>query len=47
MAWLDKKETLARYYSLSKEDLTNQKIDLPTLEKEANDMERSLSQRSF
>jgi CHAT domain-containing protein len=46
VAWLDKKETLARYYSLSKEDLSNQKIDLPTLEKEANDMERSLSQRS-
>lgn len=46
IAWLDKKETLARYYSLSKEDLTNQKIDLPALEKEANDMERSLSQRS-
>jgi CHAT domain-containing protein/Tfp pilus assembly protein PilF len=46
VAWLDKKETLARYYSLSKEDLTNQKIDLPTLEREANDMERSLSQRS-
>jgi len=46
VAWLDKKETLARYYSLSKEDLTNQKIDLPTLEKDANDMERSLSQRS-
>jgi CHAT domain-containing protein/Tfp pilus assembly protein PilF len=46
VAWLDKKETLARYYSLSKEDLTNQKIDLPALEKEANDMERSLSQRS-
>ena len=46
LAWLDKKETLARYYSLSKEDLINQKIDLPALEKEANDMERSLSQRS-
>lgn len=46
IAWLDKKETLARYYSLSKEDLTNQKIDLAALEKEANDMERSLSQRS-
>ena len=44
--WLDKKEALARYYSLAKEDLTNQKIDLLTLEKEANDMERSLSQRS-
>ena len=46
IAWLDKKETLARYYSLSKEDLANQKIDLALLEKEANDMERSLSQRS-
>lgn len=46
VAWLDKKETLARYYSLSKEDLSAQKIDLSTLEKEANDMERSLSQRS-
>lgn len=46
VAWLDKKETLARYYSLSKEDLANQKIDLAGLEKEANDMERSLSQRS-
>jgi CHAT domain-containing protein/Tfp pilus assembly protein PilF len=46
MAWLDKKETLARYYSLSKEDLKDQKIDLPALEQEANTMERSLSQRS-
>ncbi len=46
VAWLDKKETLARYYSLSREDLKDQKIDLPTLEKETNDMERSLSQRS-
>ena len=46
MSWLDKKEALARYYSLSKEDLKNQKIDLASLEQEANDMERSLSQRS-
>ncbi|MEK6782773.1 MAG: CHAT domain-containing tetratricopeptide repeat protein [Bacteroidota bacterium] len=46
VTWLDKKETLARYYSLSKEDLKEQKIDLPALEKDANDMERSLSQRS-
>src|SRR5258706_13077412 len=45
-AWLDKKEALARYYSLSKEDLKDQKIDLASLEQEANDMERSLSQRS-
>lgn len=46
VAWLDKKETLARYYSLSKEDLKEQNVDLAVLEKEANDMERSLSQRS-
>jgi CHAT domain-containing protein/Tfp pilus assembly protein PilF len=45
-AWLDKKETLARYYSLSNEDLKNQKIDLAALEQEANSMERSLSQQS-
>ncbi len=46
VAWLDKKETLARLYSLSKEELKEQKVDLPSLEKEANDMERSLSQQS-
>jgi CHAT domain-containing protein len=45
-AWLDKKETLARYYALSKEELAEQKIDLPSLEAEANRLERSLSSRS-
>ncbi|MFN8806100.1 MAG: CHAT domain-containing protein, partial [Bacteroidota bacterium] len=40
------KETLARYYSLSKEELQNQKIDLAATEREANQMERSLSERS-
>jgi CHAT domain-containing protein len=45
-AWLDKKETLARYYALSAEDLKNQKIDLTSLEQEANSMERALSQQS-
>jgi len=45
-AWLDKKETLARYYSLSKEELQNQKIDRAATEREANQMERSLSERS-
>lgn len=45
-AWLDKKETLARYYSLSKQELQDQKIDLAALEQEANSMERSLSQKS-
>jgi hypothetical protein len=46
VAWLDKKETLARYYSLSKQELIDQKIDVASLEREANDMEKSLSQRS-
>ncbi|MFM8913204.1 MAG: CHAT domain-containing protein, partial [Flammeovirgaceae bacterium] len=45
-AWLEKKETLARYYSLSKEELQNQKIDLAATERDANQMERSLSERS-
>jgi CHAT domain-containing protein len=46
LQWLDKKESLARYYSLSKEELTEQKIDLAAIEAEANRMERSLSSRS-
>lgn len=46
LAWLDKKEALARYYSLSKEELTNQKVDLDALEKDANDRERALSAKS-
>jgi len=46
VAWLDRKEALARYYSLSKEDLQNQKIDLAAAEQEVNNLERSLSQRS-
>ncbi|GHN00482.1 hypothetical protein WSM22_19710 [Cytophagales bacterium WSM2-2] len=45
-AWLDKKETLARYYSLSKDELNEQKIDLAALEQDANTMERALSQKS-
>lgn len=46
LSWLDKKETLARYYSLSKEELTQQQIDIRALEEEANRMERSLSSQS-
>jgi CHAT domain-containing protein len=46
MAWVSQKESLARYYALSKEELAQQKINLDALEKAANDMERSLSQRS-
>lgn len=44
--WVNQKESLAKYYSLSKEELAQQKIDLVALEKSANAMERSLSQRS-
>lgn len=46
LLWLDKKETLARYYSLSKEELKEQKIDLGAMEAEANKIERTLSSRS-
>ncbi|MBX2901750.1 MAG: CHAT domain-containing protein [Cyclobacteriaceae bacterium] len=46
IAWVGQKENLARYYSLSKEELKTQKIDLVALEKEANKLERSLSERS-
>ncbi|MCI0750694.1 MAG: CHAT domain-containing protein, partial [Flammeovirgaceae bacterium] len=46
LSWLDQKETLARYYGYSKEELKEQKIDLGALERSANDMEKSLSVRS-
>ncbi|HYG19100.1 MAG TPA: CHAT domain-containing tetratricopeptide repeat protein, partial [Ohtaekwangia sp.] len=46
VSWLDQKETLARLYAYSKEELANQTIDLKALEQEANRLERSLSQRS-
>jgi CHAT domain-containing protein len=44
--WIGQKEALARYYALSKDELKQQNIDLPSLEKQANAAERSLSQRS-
>lgn len=46
LAWLDQKEQLARLYAYSKEQLKEQKIDLASLEKKANAMEKSLSERS-
>jgi CHAT domain-containing protein/Flp pilus assembly protein TadD len=46
LSWISQKETLARYYALSREELSQQKIDLTELEKQSNDMERSLSSRS-
>lgn len=44
--WTQKKERLAYYYTLSKEELKEQKIDLETLEKEVVKIERELSSRS-
>lgn len=44
--WIELKEQLARLYSLSKEEIQEQEIDLPKLEKETNDLERKLSQKS-
>jgi CHAT domain-containing protein len=46
LTWLDQKETLARLYAYSKEDLKQQKINLDSLERVANAMERKLSERS-
>lgn len=46
LSWISQKETLARYYALSKEDLTKQNINLVALENQANNLERSLSERS-
>jgi len=44
--WLDQKETLARLYAYSKEELKLQKINLDSMERTANAMERKLSDRS-
>jgi CHAT domain-containing protein len=46
LTWLDQKESLARYYSLSKQDIRDQKINLDSIEQAANRMEKSLSERS-
>ena len=44
--WLDQKETLARLYAYTQEDLKLQRVNLDSLEQAANAMERSLSSRS-
>lgn len=46
LTWLDQKESLSRYYSLSKQDIKDQKINLDSMEQAANRMEKSLSERS-
>ncbi|MBA4055717.1 MAG: hypothetical protein C0490_13460 [Marivirga sp.] len=45
-AWLDQKETLARLYAYSKEDLKEQKINLDSIERSANATEKKLSETS-
>ena len=44
--WLDQKELLARLYTLSKEELAEEKINLDSLEGETNALEKKLSAQS-
>lgn len=44
--WLDQKETLARLYQYSKDDLKDQKVNLDSMVRAANAMERKLSESS-
>lgn len=46
LAWQDQKDQLARLYSYSKAKLNAQNIDLKQLEAEANQLEKSISERS-
>ena len=45
-AWLDSKEQLTALYAYSKEDLKEQSINLDSMEKETNIMEKRLSENS-
>ncbi len=44
--WLDQKEKLARLYAYTKEELKQQKINIDSLQRATNAMERKLSERS-
>jgi CHAT domain-containing protein len=46
LQWLDQKENLARLYTLSKEELAEEKTNLDSLEKAANSTEKKLSAAS-
>ncbi len=46
LLWIDTKEQLARMYAYSKNKLKKQNIDLEELERKANEMEKSISERS-
>ena len=45
-AWLDNKHQLALYYSMSKEDLAIQKVNLDSISRVTNSLEKELSQKS-
>ncbi|MFL5765077.1 MAG: CHAT domain-containing protein [Bacteroidia bacterium] len=44
--WLDQKDQLARLYTLSKDELAEEKINLDSLERETNNLEKELSSLS-
>ncbi len=44
--WVDSKNALARYYNMSRELLHEQKINLDSMERATNNLEKSLSERS-
>lgn len=46
MTWMDQKEQLARLYAYSKNELKAQKINLDSIERATNAMEKKLSERS-
>ncbi|WP_416864914.1 MAG: CHAT domain-containing protein [Imperialibacter sp.] len=46
LSWTNLKESLASYYSLSKDELKEQKVNLDSLESSANGLERKLNQMS-
>lgn len=46
LRWLDQKETLAKWYTYSKEELAAERINLDSLERVANATEKELSQKS-
>lgn len=46
ITWMDQKEQLARLYAYSKSELKAQKINLDSIERAANAMEKKLSERS-
>ncbi len=46
LVWLDQKESLSRYYSYSKAELAEEKINIDSLENAANAKEKWLSEKS-